>query len=730
MTDIPGASGASGASDTPPDHSADSSPAEQPKLSETAGGRPSVLSEPSRKLDDWLAIGPDGTVTVYSGKVELGTGVRTALAQIVAEELDVSFARIRMVMGDTGRTPNEGYTAGSKTIESGGMILRRAAATARELLLAMAAAELGATPDDLSVEDGVVTLRDGSGPRVTFAGLMAGGRFDGLISDTAPLKRPEEYRLVGTATPRLDLPAKFTGQPAFVHDLRLPRMLHARVVRPPAPGATLVSLDDSAVGAARVVRLGDFVAVAAEYEQVAIRAAQRLGATWNEAPALPPMETLHESLRNEPATDRVITASGDAEAAFQRAKKQLSATYITPFQAHASIGPSCAVADFDGSTVTVWCATQGVYPLRAALANLLRLPVEQVRVIHMEGAGGYGQNGADDVAADAAILARELRQPVRVQWSRADEFAGEPKSPAMMIDLRGGLDDQGAISGWAFEGWSPSHANRPRQAGDFIAGRLIGAPAPPPREFFLGGDRNAPTDYVLPDQRVTIHWLPREPLRFSSMRSLGAFANVFANESFMDELAREAGADPLAFRLRYLDDPRARAVLETAARRGAWGEPLPAGEGRGLAVARYENTEAYVATIAEVAVDTTTGAVRVCRIVVAHDCGQIINPDGVRNQIEGNVIQSLSRALKEEVRFTPAGITSLDWETYPILTFSEIPEIVIELIDPLNAPPVGAGEPATVTTAPAVANAIFAACGARLRAIPLTPARVKAALEM
>ncbi|MGE5335226.1 MAG: molybdopterin cofactor-binding domain-containing protein, partial [Nitrososphaerota archaeon] len=399
------------------------------------------------------------------------------------------------------------------------------------------------------------------------------------------------------------------------------------------------------------------------------------------------------------------------------------------FQAHASIGPSCAVADFDGDLMTVWSSTQGVYPLRGALADLLGMPEERVRVIHREGAGSYGHNGSDDVAADAALVARELRQPVRVQWSRADEFTGEPKSPAMVIALRGGLDDQGAICGWAFEGWSPSHANRPRQAGDFVAGRLVGAPEPPPRGFFLGGDRNAPTDYTLPDQSVTLHWLARAPLRFSSMRSLGAFANTFANESFMDELAVAAGADPLAFRLRYLDDPRARAVVEAAARRAGWGEPLPAGEGRGLAFARYENTEAYVATVAQVAVDTAAGAVRVLQLVVAHDCGQVINPDGVRNQIEGNVIQSLSRALKEEVRFTPAGITSLDWESYPILTFAEIPEIAIELLDRPDQPPLGAGEPATVTTAPAVANAAFAACGVRLRAIPFTPARIKAALD-
>jgi nicotinate dehydrogenase subunit B len=700
-----------------------------PNMSEIAGGPRPVWGEPSRQLDDWLAIEPDGTVVVYSGKVELGTGVRTALAQIVAEELDVPLARIRMVMGETGRTPNEGYTAGSKTIETSGMLLRRAAATARAALLEMAASELGTAPDALTVQDGMVMLPGKPGRRVSYAGLIAGGRFEREISDAAPLKRPEDYHLVGTPAPRLDLPAKFTGQPAFVHDLRLPGMLHARLVRPPAPGATGASLDESGVRDARVVRLGDFVAVVAEREEVAIRAARDLRVSWSEAPALPAMETLHETLRQQPATDRIVSESGDAVAALQRATTRLSATYTMPFQAHASIGPSCSVAMFDGQTMTVWSATQGVYPLRGALTDLLGMPPERVRVIHMEGAGGYGQNGSDDVAADAALLARELRQPVRVQWSRADEFAWEPKTPAMVMALSGGLDEDGAISGWTFDGWSPSHGNRPRQSGDFVAGRLMGAPEPPPRPFFIGGDRNAPTDYTLPNQRVTLHWLARMPLRFSSMRSLGAFANVFANESFMDELAAAAGAEPLTYRLRYLDDPRARAVLEAAARRAGWGQPLPEGEGRGLAFARYENTEAYAAAVAEVAVDRASGAVRVRRIVVAHDCGQIINPDGVRNQIEGNVIQSLSRALKEEVRFTPAGIMSLDWQTYPILTFSEVPEIEVELLDRPDQPPLGAGEPATVTTAPAVANAIYAACGARLRAIPFTPARVLAALD-
>ncbi|HEY1389149.1 MAG TPA: molybdopterin cofactor-binding domain-containing protein, partial [Ktedonobacterales bacterium] len=459
-------------SNTPPTNPNDTSPGGQHA---PAAGARSFFGAASRQLDDWLAIEPDGTVTVYSGKVELGTGVRTALAQIVAEELDVALERIQMVMGDTARTPNEGYTAGSMTVKSSGMTLRRAAATARQLLLEMAAAELGMSPDELTIHDGVITPRGAAGPRVTFAGLMAGGRFDRPISEAAPLKPPEEYQVVGASAPRHDLPARFTGQPSFVHDLRLPSMLHARVVRPSAVGATLVSLDDAAVRDARVVRLGDFVAVVAEREEVAIRAARSLRVTWSEATALPAMESLHESLRGEQATERVATDSSDAEAAIQRAAIQLSATYTMPFQAHASIGPSCAVADFDGESLTVWCATQGAHPLRAALAGLLHLSEERVRVIYMEGSGSYGHNGSDDVAADAAILARELRWPVRVQWSRADEFAGEPKTPAMVIDLRGGMDHEGSFSGWVFEGWSPSHGNRPRQDGDFLVGRQMGA---------------------------------------------------------------------------------------------------------------------------------------------------------------------------------------------------------------------------------------------------------------
>ncbi len=694
---------------------------------ETQAPRRSVWGAASARLDDWLAIEPDGTVIAYSGKVDVGTGVRTALAQIVAEELDVPLDRVRMVMGDTARAPDEGYTAGSMTIRMGGTALRQAAAEARLALLERAAELLGAPIGELEIRAGVVMVRGEQERHVSFAALHGGRPFDRTISGRAPVKRSEAYTLVGTNARRVDLVGKFTGAPSFVHDLRLPSMLHGRVVRSRCDGARVVALDASAVRDARVVRLGDFVGVVAEREEQAIRAAERIAVTWEEAANLPPMEALFDWMRSQPTTDQVVREAGDVEEALRQAAKQVRAVYRQPFQAHASIGPSCAVAEMRAGVMTVWCSSGGVYPLRGALADLLELAPEHVRVIHMEGAGAYGQNGSEDVAADAALLARAVGQPVRVQWSRADEFAGEPKAAAMLMEARGGLDGEGRIVAWDYQAWSSSHTNRPRQALGLLAGREARGQASPPVSFY-GGDRNAPIDYTLANQRVTMHWLAHPPLRTSSMRSLGGAANTFANESFMDEMAAVAGADPVAFRLRHLDDPRAREVIEAAARASEWGTELPAGEGRGVAFARYENSEAYVAMVAHVAVEGTTGAVRVRRVVVAHDCGLIVNPDGVHNQVEGNVIQALSRALKEEVRFDTRGQTSLDWEAYPILTFSEVPALDILLINRPDQPSVGAGEPATVTVAAALANAIYAATGARLRQVPFTPQRVRDAL--
>jgi nicotinate dehydrogenase subunit B len=703
-----------------------------------SGRREAKRGEVSNGLDDWLAIGTDGTITAFSGKVEIGTGVRTALAQIVAEELDVPLERVHMVMGDTALTPDEGYTAGSMTISSSGTALRQAAAEARRAMFEMASEQLDANLDELSIQDGVITVAHDPKRLVTYAELMGGKLFNLPVTDQAPLKPPESYRIVGTSTPREDLPRKVTGQASFIQDLKVPGMVHARLVRPPSPAAKLVAMDESSVkdipGLVKVVQRGNFIGVVAEREEQAIQAAKELKVEWQETAVYPRMPDLFAALRSQPTEDSVLVEQGDLEKAFTGAAQQVHATYYQPYHAHASIGPSCAVAEVNGDQVTVWASTQGPYPLRGALAELLNLPGENVHLIHVEGAGCYGQNGSDDAAADAVILAQAVGRPVRVQWTRKDEFVWEPKSPAMVMEVHGGLDSHGNLVAWDYHVWSPSHARRPRFAGQLLTAQLIsGQPAPQAR-FSFGAERNAPTNYAFPAQRVTVHYVPNSFLRVSSFRSLGGSMNTFANESFMDELAAAASVDPVEYRLRHLADPRERVVLIAAAEKARW-DPRPSprtnetdlAEGRGVAFARYENDQAIVACIAEVQVEKSTGMVRVKRIVLAHDCGLIINPDAVKNQIEGSVIQSLSRALKEEVEFDERRITSVDWQTYPILTFSEVPEIEIVLINRPDQPAMGAGEPSTVTTAAAVANAIFDATGIRMRQIPFAPERVRSA---
>ena len=710
-----------------------------------AAGRPaagggtsdSFFGSGASQLDDRIAIERDGTVRVFSGKVELGTGVRTALAQIVAEELDVPFARVQLVMGDTALTPDEGYTAGSQTIKVGGGALRHAAAEARSALLMMASDRLDAALDELSVRDGVIMVGHHPDRAISYAELMGGRRFERAVSGQAPLKRPQEYRIVGTSVPRVDLPGKLTGGQSFVQDLRIPGMLHARVVRPPSAAADFVSLDEGSVrdvpGLVKIVQRGNYLAVVAEREDQAVRAARQLTVQWREAPALPRMDELYDFLRAQPAQDATLVDQGDVEAALARDRRTLHATYCQPYQSHASIGPSCAVADVRDGGATIWSNTQGPNPLRGLLAQLLELPAEKVHLIHIEGSGCYGQNGSDDVAVDAAVLSKEVGRPVRVQWSRAEEFGWEPKGAAMVIEVRGGLDADGNIDAWDYQVWSPSHVGRPRVAQQTLVSQLMNRQPPPPSRFFLGGDFNATTSYTVPNNRSRGHWLATSPLRVSSFRSLGGLANTFATESFVDELAAAAGADPLDFRLRHLKEPRARAVLNAVAQQSGWdARPSPrakqAGlaEGRGIAFVQYHGDGALVGCVAFVQVDTATGAVRVQRIVAAHDCGLIINPDGATNQIEGNIIQALSRALKEEVTFDRTRVTSLDWQTYPILTFSELPQIEVILLDRPNEPALGAGEASTVTTAAAVANAIFDATGARVRQLPFTPQRVRA----
>ncbi len=705
-----------------------------------SGRREAFWGDLTTWLDDWLEINPDGTVTAFSGKVELGTGVRTALAQIVAEEMDLPLERVQMVMGDTDRTPDEGYTAGSMTISSSGSALRNAAALARRTLLEMAAGQLQARLEELTVQAGVISITQHPEKKTSYAELMGGKTFNMEVGGDAPLKDTKSYSIVGTSTPREDIPGKVAGRPSFIHDLRLPGMLHGRLVRPPSPAAEFVSMDEKSIatipGLVKVVQRGNFIGVVAEREEQAMLAVENLKVEWREKASLPAMQDLFTDLRSRPTEDNLLVEQGDYQTTFKRAARQLQATYYQPYHAHASIGPSCAVADVKDDQITVWAATPGPYPLSGALANLLDVPVERVHLMHVEGAGSYGQNGSDDAAADAVILSQAVGRPVRVQWSRQDEFVWEPKAPAMVMEVHGGLDAQGNVVAWDYQVWSPSHVARARASEQLVAGQLIRGHGTSHFGFSFGAERNAPTNYSFPNQRVTVHYIAESPLRASSFRSLGGAENTFANESFMDELAAAAEMDAVDFRLRYLVDERARAVLKAAADKAGWdtrpswqGKHAQLAEGRGVAFAWYENDQAIVTSIAQVQVDTSSGVVRVKRLVVAHDCGLIINPDGLKNQIEGNTIQSLSRALKEEVQFDELRIKSVDWDTYPILTFSEVPEVEIVLINRPDLPAVGAGEPSTTTTAAAVANAIFDATGVRLRRIPFTPERVKVALK-
>ena len=684
------------------------------------------------QLDSWLTVGADGSITVFCGKVELGTGVSTALRQIVAEELDAPFDRIAWVQGDSDRTVDQGSTVGSQTVKRGGAQLRQAAAEARAVLLQLASAKLGAPVDTLVIDNGVVAVRGALDRRTTFAALIGGKRFEREVTGKAATKRPNDYRVVGKPIKRVEIPAKMTGRHKYVHDLRIDGMLHGRVVRPTAIGAKLESVDERSISdipGARVVRKGDFVGVVADREEDAIRAAKNLQVAWSSTGTLPAPDELYETLKTIAATDRPTADAGNVPAALGLAAKTVKAQYRWPFQMHASIGPSCAIADVKRGAATIYSSTQGAHALKGAIAGLLGLPADGVHVVWTEGSGCYGHNGSDDAAADAALLSQSVGRPVRVQWSRADEHGWEPKGVAMLMEIAGGIDGRGRIIGWDYSVWTPTHSSRPSaQAGaaSFVAGQLAGATAT--SRGSLGGERNAKHTYDVPSTRVISHLLQSAPLRVSSFRGLGSPQNSFANESFMDELAFAAGADPVEFRLRHLSDPRAIAVLEAVAKLAKWearprtgtaDSSTPAKKGRGVGYVQYEGTEAHVAAIVDVEVDAQN-SVRVRRAYVAHDCALIVNPDGLRNQIEGNVIQAISRTLKESVKFDRSRVTSVDWRSYPILTFAEVPEsIEIELIDHPELPSVGAGEASTSPIPGAIANAIFDATGKRVREVPL-----------
>jgi len=706
-------------------------PPQEPKLPG------SLKTEPM--LDAWIRIDADGTVTVFTGKAELGQGIKTALIQVAAEQLEVDPGTIHLTTADTSQTPNEGYTAGSHSMQDSGTAILHAAAQVRGILIGLAAARLDVPSERLQARGGAVVSEDGR--RLPYGDLIAGDVLHVRAAPTSSLKDPARHAVMGQSMPRVDIPAKVTGGAAYVHDLRPPGMVHARVVRPPSPGARLRALDASGVerlpGVIKVVRDGDYLAVAAEREFQAVTAMRALAAAarWDEQPSLPDQAGLYAYLESLPADTHIILDRPGPPAV---AVKTVEAAYSRPYQMHGSIGPSCAVALFQDGALMVWSHAQGMFPLRQSIAEMLRLPPEAVRCVHTEGAGCYGHNGADDTAADAALIARALPgRPVRVQWMREQEHTGEPYGPAMLTKAQALLDASGAIVSWRYTVRSNTHSTRPPGAGQLLPARLLAAPFQPPPPKPLpqpegGGDRNAIPLYALPNARVVHEFVPAMPLRVSALRALGAYMNVFSIESFMDELAAAAGADPVAFRLRHLEDARARAVVTAAAERFGWsGEAKPRGRGRGFAFARYKNLAAYAAIAAEVEVERESGRVRLVRAIAAVDSGEAVNPDGIRNQIEGGIIQSASWTLYEQATFDRTRITSKDWSTYPILRFASAPEtIAVHVIDRPGQPFLGTGEAAQGPAAAAIANAVAHATGARLRELPLNPERVRAALAI
>ena len=689
-------------------------------------------------LDAWIRVGPDGVITAFTGKAELGQGLKTALIQVVAEQLDIAPARVTLVTADTARTPNEGFTAGSHSMQDSGTALLNAAAQARLLLLDAAAADLGVAAGVLTVEDGVVHAPGGATRDYgTLAGRLS---LHVRAQPGGGLKDPAAYRVMGAAMPRVDIPAKVTGGAAYVQDMRLPGMLHARAVRQPSAGATLLQADTDAVahmpGVVKVVRDGSYLAVVAEGEWQAVKAMRALAAsaTWQETATLPEQSEAPAVIRSLPARDiPVLTWTNPAAPVVKR----ISARYTRPYQMHGAIGPSCALAALTDDGVTVWTHTQGVYPLRTALAQLLGMPPEKVRCVHVEGSGCYGHNGADDVAADAVLIARAVPgRPVRVQWMREQEHTSEPYGPAMVAEVSGALDAEGRIVDWDYGVWSNTHNRRPNVGGLLLQNAALPAslPVPPPAPIPMpegGGDRNSNPIYALANARVVSHFVPDMPLRVSAMRGLGAYLNVFVIESFMDELAIAASVDPVAFRLRHLTDERARAVVQAAAERFDWNKPVSRepGRGRGFAFARYKNLGAYCAVALDLTVEHETGRIKLGRVVAAVDSGQPINPDGIRNQIEGGIVQSASWTLYEQVRFDRRHITSTDWSGYPVLRFPAAPKSVeVHVLPRPGQPFLGTGEAAQGPMAAAIANALYDAAGVRLRDLPLTSDRVKAAI--
>lgn len=711
-----------------------------------------LVGSPSTEVDGWLSIAADGTVTAFTGKCEIGQGLYTVQTQLVAEELCVPVARVTLIQCQTGITPDQGVTSGAQSHPQNfnHANLALAGATAREALMQMASRHFGAAVDQLSVRDGVVTHQTRT---VTYGELVGGKRFNLALDTRAQRRHPREWTVLGAPVKRLDMPAMVTGRLEYVHNVRVPGMVHGRVVRPPTVGATLVSVDERSVSAMpgfiKVVIKQDFVGVVFEKQWQAVQAASRIAVTWKPGRALPPQATFYDHLRRQPSRDTLLVDSKDVDAKLASAAQVVRATYLHPYHMHGSVGASCAVADVKADRATVWSPTQGVYPQRDSCALVLGLPKDRVRVIYSRGSGCYGINGADTVSYDAALLSQAVGRPVRVQLSRMDEMAHENFGLAFVVDQRVGLDGNGNILAWDYEAWSPVRGGRPGygQPGNQVTGYLAGfppapftprSPAPQPTGRLANGQNVVPS-YVtgaingasggtgtVRSERMLSHVVP-SPFWTGPLRSPNRLQNTFAHECMMDELAAAAKADPVEYRLRHLRDPRLRAVVQAAAKAANWetkrnvesGLSRTILSGRGIACVLYEGDNGYCAMVADVDVNRETGAIDVTRLVMALDCGPISNPDGLRNQAEGGALHGLSRALFEEVTWDAEKVTSVDWRTYRTFPVGfRIPRLETVLINTMDAEANGAGETSITVTAAAIGNAIFDATGVRLRQVP------------
>jgi nicotinate dehydrogenase subunit B len=721
----------------------------------------------SNQLDSWIAIASDGSVTAYTGKCELGHGLYTAQTQLVAEELSVPFERVKLIQCDTALAPDQGTTSGAQSHPTNfnQANLALAGATAREALLQIAETRFGVPAAQLAVKDGVISVKADPSKKVGYGELIGGRKFSMALNPNAKRKHPSEWTVLGTPVPRVEFPAMVTGQFEYVHNVRVPGMAHGAVVRPPAVGATVTGVDEASVqgmpGIVKVVVKNNFVGVVAEKPFQALQAAAKLKVSWTAGAGLPVHRDFHDLLRNQkPTRDTLLVNSKDVDEKFSSAARVIKATYRYPYQMHGSIGSSCAVADVQADKATIWSATQAVYPLKSTAAMVLGMSVENVRVIFRMGAGCYGINGADTVSYDAMILSQAVGRPVRVQLTRKDEMAWENYGFAFVIDERAALDGEGSIVAWDHEAWSPTLGGRPgaTNPGNVVTGFLAGfqpapftprTPAPDPAGF--ANNSNAVPSYVtgcvggrcggtgnVAGQRVLTHNV-KSPFWTGPLRSPERLQNTFAHESFIDEVAAAVKADAVAYRLRHLSDPRLSEVVRSAAKAAGWQarpSPRPGGARTGLAAGRgvscvlYEGDNGYCSVVAEVEVNQDTGRVGVKRLVIANDCGPISNPDGLKNQLEGGALQGMSRALSEEVTWDDQKVTSIDWRTYrPLYLGAEVPTIETVLINRSDGKAMGAGETAVTVVPAAIANAIFDATGARIRQVPFTPERVKAALN-